>query len=97
MTNNRSDGRRALVTGATRGIGRATALALAASGWDVAVTGRTERRGEGLCMGRAKVLPLSELVIHWPQCDKLQGVWGTGPPELPTRNSEGSIIPNKVG
>jgi len=40
-------GRRALVTGATRGIGRATALALSAAGWDVAVTGRTVHRGEG--------------------------------------------------
>jgi NAD(P)-dependent dehydrogenase (short-subunit alcohol dehydrogenase family) len=36
-----------LVTGATRGIGRATALALAEAGWDVAVTGRTKRAGEG--------------------------------------------------
>ena len=39
--------RRALVTGATRGIGKATALALAEAGWDVAFTGRTRRAGEG--------------------------------------------------
>src|ERR1700686_993095 len=42
-----SDQRRALVTGATRGIGKATAVALAEGGWDVAVTGRTVRAGDG--------------------------------------------------
>ncbi len=36
-----------MVTGATRGIGKATAVALARSGWDVALTGRTLREGEG--------------------------------------------------
>ena len=49
-----------MVTGATRGIGKATALALAASGWDVAVTGRTRRDGEGRDdsdTGGGRVLP----------------------------------------
>jgi len=36
----------AVVTGATRGIGRATAIALARRGYDVAVTGRTVREGD---------------------------------------------------
>jgi NAD(P)-dependent dehydrogenase (short-subunit alcohol dehydrogenase family) len=36
----------ALVTGASRGIGRAVALALAEAGFDVAVTARTEQEGE---------------------------------------------------
>jgi NAD(P)-dependent dehydrogenase (short-subunit alcohol dehydrogenase family) len=41
-------GRRvALVTGASRGIGKAAAVALAAAGFDVAVTARTLKRGEG--------------------------------------------------
>lgn len=37
----------ALVTGASRGIGRHVALALAAAGYDVAFTGRTRVEGEG--------------------------------------------------
>jgi NAD(P)-dependent dehydrogenase (short-subunit alcohol dehydrogenase family) len=41
----------AVVTGATRGIGRATAIALARRGYDVAVTGRTVREGDASLPG----------------------------------------------
>jgi len=37
----------ALVTGASRGIGKASALALADAGFDVAITARTVREGDG--------------------------------------------------
>jgi len=37
----------ALITGATRGIGKACALALAQRGFDIAVTGRTRKEGDG--------------------------------------------------
>jgi len=40
--------RTALVTGASRGIGKATAVALAEAGFDVAFTARTVHEGEGL-------------------------------------------------
>ena len=42
----------ALVTGATRGIGRQTALALADAGLDVAITGRTVHEGDGRVAAR---------------------------------------------
>ena len=35
-----------LVTGASRGIGKATALAFARAGFDVAITARTEIEGQ---------------------------------------------------
>ena len=41
-------GRTALVTGSTSGIGRATAIALAARGARVLVTGRSEQRAVGV-------------------------------------------------
>ena len=43
--------RTAVVTGATRGIGRATVIALARRGYDVAVTGRTLKEGDASVAG----------------------------------------------
>ncbi|MDE3086889.1 MAG: SDR family oxidoreductase [Acidobacteriota bacterium] len=52
--------RTALVTGASRGIGKATAVALARAGLDVAVTARTLREGQGVDLsdtGAGRALP----------------------------------------
>src|SRR5688572_3671806 len=49
--------RTAIVTGATRGIGRATAIALARLGYDVVVTGRTVHEGDIARRPEAEALP----------------------------------------
>ncbi len=50
-------GKTAIVTGATRGIGRATALGLARRGYDVAITGRTVDEGDIARRPEASELP----------------------------------------
>jgi NAD(P)-dependent dehydrogenase (short-subunit alcohol dehydrogenase family) len=49
--------RTAIVTGATRGIGRATAVALARRGYDVAITGRTRKEGDAVALPEARQMP----------------------------------------
>lgn len=53
----------ALVTGASRGIGRAAAIALAAAGHDVAITARTVREGEGRVAPRMRGGDVEELPV----------------------------------
>jgi NAD(P)-dependent dehydrogenase (short-subunit alcohol dehydrogenase family) len=53
----------ALVTGASRGIGKSGALALARRGFDVAITARTLREGEGRARPSSVKAPAGETVI----------------------------------
>jgi NAD(P)-dependent dehydrogenase (short-subunit alcohol dehydrogenase family) len=52
----------ALVTGATRGIGKQVALGLARRGFDVAFTGRTQHEGDAARRPEAEALPELKLV-----------------------------------
>ena len=70
----RLDGKTALVTGGTSGIGRATALLLAQEGARVTVTGRNEERGSGvvgeIARGGGAALFIRSDVRLAPDCDR---------------------------
>ena len=77
-------GRAALVTGATRGIGRAVAEALAGAGAEVHLLARGARpleRLAGELGGRAWPADLTDDVGLWDALDRLQEVLG-GPPDI---------------
>jgi NAD(P)-dependent dehydrogenase (short-subunit alcohol dehydrogenase family) len=63
----RLDGRRALVTGASRGIGRSIAIALAAAGADVAVSARPSKALDAVA---EEVTALGRVAPQTPPCPR---------------------------
>uniref|UniRef100_A0A3P9L555 Dicarbonyl/L-xylulose reductase n=1 Tax=Oryzias latipes TaxID=8090 RepID=A0A3P9L555_ORYLA len=78
-------GKRALVTGAGKGIGRATALALARRGAKVVVVTRTQADLDSLVQECASITPVCVDLADWPATEAaLQGV---GPIDLLVNNA----------
>jgi NAD(P)-dependent dehydrogenase (short-subunit alcohol dehydrogenase family) len=63
----------ALITGASTGIGRATALRLAASGWTVLAGVRDPEVGERLAAEAAAGGRVIPLVLEEPACHREEG------------------------
>ena len=94
-------GKRALVTGGSRGIGRSIALALADAGADVAVTSRTGKAGDPVAeqvrrKGRrtlSLLLDVRHLVSIRACFDRLDGEWG--PLDILVNNA-GTNVPRGI-
>ena len=55
----------AVITGSTKGIGRAVLMALAKEGWNVAATSRNLEDLEALQAEVKEAFPQQECLIHW--------------------------------
>ena len=67
---NKQERKVAFITGASRGIGAESAVALAKAGWDVAITARTLNEGE-VQIGRGQPSSASSLTAQLRQWMKL--------------------------
>ena len=80
----RLDGKRALVTGASRGLGRSMALALADAGADMVITGRTQETldttaGEIRARGRQAWTFKADMAVPadcQQACERILARWG---------------------
>jgi len=71
-------GKRVIVTGATSGIGRETALALAAAGADVLLAVRDTAKGESVRQGIRALLPDAHVSVQSLDLSDLASVYGFG-------------------
>ena len=86
-----------LITGASRGIGAATARAAVAAGWDVAVNYRSEQRASGEARRRAVGAPGGRVVaVPAPTCRRRTRCWRCSTPSS-RRSVRSECLVNNAG
>ncbi|HMP07107.1 MAG TPA: SDR family oxidoreductase, partial [Lacipirellulaceae bacterium] len=91
------EGLRAVVTGSTSGIGRATAVALAAAGADVVIHGRDRDRGAEVAEAvhqwkRNAIVDVTDLSDEPALSDFVQRVWAQGRVDIWVNNAGVDVL-----